>query len=59
MSNAELQDQFALCQQWQDAEQWELLGIAYYGRGYLFNALHCFRLADAVRAVVAVETEVA
>ena len=58
MSDEELQDQFGLCQKWQDAEQWDLLGIAYYGRGYLLNALHCFRQADAVRAAVAVETEV-
>lgn len=59
MSNEELQDHFALCKKWQDAEQWDLLGIAYYGRGYLLNALHCFKQADACRSVVAVETELA
>jgi cytochrome c-type biogenesis protein CcmH/NrfG len=57
MSDQELQDQFALCQQWQDAEQWDLLAMAYYVRGYLLNSVYCFNKADAVR--VAVETEVA
>lgn len=56
MSNDDLKAQFERCQEWQDAEQWDLLAIAYYGRGYLMNALHCFRQADACRAV-AVETE--
>jgi hypothetical protein len=57
MSDQELQDQFGLCQKWRDAEQWDLLAMAYYARGYLLNAVCCFNLADACRAVVAVETE--
>jgi cytochrome c-type biogenesis protein CcmH/NrfG len=55
MNDQELQDQFGLCQKWQDAEQWDLLALAYYARGYLLNALHCFKQADACRVVV--ETE--
>jgi hypothetical protein len=56
MSDQELQDQFKRCEVWQAAEQWELLAMAYYRRGYLLNALDCFRKADICR--VAVETEV-
>lgn len=56
MSNEELKAQFARCVEWQDSEQWDLLAIAYYERGYLLNALHCLRQADACRAV-AMETE--
>jgi hypothetical protein len=56
MSNDELQAQFARCEQWQDPEQWDLLALAYYQRGYDLNAMHCFRLADALRACVAMET---
>lgn len=59
MSDLELQAQFQKCQHWKDAEQWDLLAMAYYQRGYLLNALHCFREADAIRVVVAVETEAA
>ncbi len=56
MTNDELRTQFARCQEWQDAEQWELLALAYLQRGYELNALHCCRQAQACRAV-AVETE--
>lgn len=57
MSNEELQAQFKRCEVWQDAEQWNLLAMAYYARGYLLNAVCCFNRADACRAVVAMETE--
>jgi hypothetical protein len=57
MSNDELQAQFKRCEGWQDAEQWDLLATAYYARGYLLNALCCFKKADACRVSVAVETE--
>jgi len=61
MSNDELKLQFDKCQVWQDAEQWDLLALAYYQRGYQFNALHCFKQADACRVgdenPVATETE--
>lgn len=56
MSNDELKAQFVRCKAWQDAEQWDLLALAYYGRGYLLNALYCFEQADACRVPVAVET---
>jgi hypothetical protein len=56
MSDDELKAQFERCEIWQDAEQWDLLAMAYYARGYLLNALCCFNKADACR--VAVETEV-
>jgi hypothetical protein len=58
MSNDELQAQFQRCEIWQDAGQWDLLAMAYYARGYLLNALCCFKKADALREGVAVETEV-
>ena len=56
MSNDELKAQFARCQEWHDAEQWKLLAVAYFQRGYMLNARHCFEQADACRPV-AVETE--
>lgn len=46
----DLQEQFRLCEGWDDSQQWDWLALAYYSRGYLLNALHCFRRADAVRA---------
>lgn len=58
MSNEELKQQFQLCEQWNDPEQWDFLAIAYYARGYYLNALHCFRLADTCRVLVAVKSEV-
>lgn len=57
MTDLELIEQFKRCETWSDAEQWELLAMAYYARGYLQNALCCFKRADALRGVVAVETE--
>ena len=57
MSDHELMEQFKRCEAWNDPEQWDLLAVAYYQRGYLLNALHCFQKADACRALVAVETE--
>lgn len=53
----DLQEQFRLCEQWNDPDQWDALGVLYYQRGYDLNALHCFKRADTVRASVAVETE--
>ena len=49
MSNQELQEQFQRCEVWQDAEQWDLLAMAYYNRGYELNAGLCFQRADACR----------
>lgn len=46
MSNQELQETFAYCQQAHDPEQWTMLAMVYYARGYFMNALCCFRLAD-------------
>ena len=59
MTDAELIEQFRRCEQWQDAEQWDLLGVAYYQRGCDLNALFCFHQADALREPVAIEMEVA
>jgi cytochrome c-type biogenesis protein CcmH/NrfG len=57
MNNQELKAQFKRCQVWNDPEQWDLLGLAYYQRGYVLNALRCFKLADACRPhAVTVET---
>jgi hypothetical protein len=60
MTNTELKEQFERCEKWQDPEQWDLLGLAYYARGYELNALCCFRRAEACRRPisVAVETEI-
>lgn len=56
----DLQEQFRLCEQWNDSQQWDWLALAYFSRGYLMNALCCFRRADAIRAAfvpVPVEAE--
>ncbi len=62
MTNDELVEQFKRCEQWNDPEQWELLALAYYQRGYYLNAICCFERADACRNIVlvpvSVETEV-
>jgi hypothetical protein len=50
MIRDELIAQFKRCEQWQDADQWDALAMMYYQRGYLLNALHCFKRADALRA---------
>ena len=49
MTNAELIQQHHLCEQWQDADQWDILGTLYYFRGYMMNANYCFRRADEIR----------
>lgn len=49
MTNDELKAQFAKCVIWQDADQWDLLGAAYFNRGYVLNAGECFKRADARR----------
>lgn len=63
MNNQDLMDQFARCEQWQDADQWDALGMLYFNHGFVLNAGVCFKRADARRqwdafrdAVVAVET---
>lgn len=59
MSDEELIQQFQRCQIWQDLEQWELLALAYYQHGYLWNAFRCFELADSCRVPVTTETVMA
>lgn len=60
--NEELQAQFQRCEGWQDAGQWDALGMLYFQAGYVLNAGMCFQRADACRlrifcnAVVAAET---
>jgi cytochrome c-type biogenesis protein CcmH/NrfG len=51
MSNDELIQQHHLCEQWQDADQWDALGVIYFQQNYLMNANYCFRQADELRAV--------
>jgi hypothetical protein len=53
----DLQEQFRLCEQWNDPDQWDHLGVLYYQRGYDLNARHCFKRADALRVPVFVEVE--
>jgi cytochrome c-type biogenesis protein CcmH/NrfG len=58
MSNEELQAQVQRCEKWNDPQQWDALGVLYYERGYLLNALVCFKQADKCRCnqpVVAME----
>ena len=52
MTDHELIEQFKRCEQWQNYEQWELLAVEYCHRGYLLNALHCFKRADMCRMSV-------
>jgi len=58
MSNDDLIAQFKRCEKWQDADQWDLLAIEYFNRGFVLNAGVCFTRADACRQPVAVETDV-
>ena len=50
MNDAELIYQFKKCEQWKDAEQWDLLAMEYFRRGYVLNAGVCFQRADVLRA---------
>lgn len=49
MSNEELQAQFKKCEEWRDPDQWDMLGMLYFNRGYVLNAGVCFQRADALR----------
>jgi hypothetical protein len=49
MGNQDLLDQFKLCEQWKDADQWDALGMLYFQRGFVLNAGLCFQRADACR----------
>ena len=55
MTNTELQQQYKRCQEWNDPEQWELLGVEYYRNGYKMNARRCFAKADELRGVAFAE----
>jgi len=54
MSKEELKQAFEWCQKNGNAEDWDLLAIAYYSAGYLMNALAYFKKADEMRANLAV-----
>ena len=56
LPSMDLVEQFQRCEQWNDPQQWEFLAMAYYMRGFMLNAYHCFQRADALRMPVAVET---
>ncbi len=47
--NAALRARFAKCEEWHDAEQWDILGQMYFSAGYVLNAGVCFQRADACR----------
>jgi hypothetical protein len=49
MCNQDLIDKFQRCEQWQDADQWDALGMLYFQRGFMLNAGVCFQRADACR----------
>ena len=53
MSNQQLQDQFKQCQEANDPEKWDALGMEYFKRGYVLNAGFCFKRADAIRLTIA------
>jgi hypothetical protein len=55
MTDTELQQQFERCQEWQDADQFDMLAIEYHRRGYSLNALACFKRADELRGVAFAE----
>jgi hypothetical protein len=57
MTDDELKEQFQRCQGWSDPEQWDMLGVAYYQRGFFLNALCCFRRADGCRVENGHETQ--
>lgn len=59
LSVFDFQAQFRKCEAWNDPDQWDALGMLYYQRGYMLNAIYCFKRADMCREtyVVAVETE--
>jgi hypothetical protein len=46
MTNQELQQRFDYCKWLGNPEEWQLLAMAYYQRGYFLNALHCFKQAE-------------
>ena len=61
-SSFDFEEQFRLCVEWDDPDQWDALATVYFENGYILNALECFRWADVCRAaspieIVAVETE--
>jgi hypothetical protein len=51
----DLAAQFRLCEQWQDADQWEALGDLYYQRygRDCTNAKYCWRKCDELRIAAA------
>ncbi len=54
MTDEQLQAQFERCKQWNDPDQWDVLGIFYFVRGYELNAMFCFMEADSLREKSAV-----
>lgn len=58
MNNDELIEQFKRCEKWQDADQWDLLALAYFNRGYVLNAAVCFKRADECRLSTSLAVEV-
>lgn len=55
MTNEELKQQHERCEQWNDPDQWDMLALLYYQRGYLLNARRCFKKADEIRGVAFAE----
>lgn len=49
MTNQQLRDQFALCLEWQDADQWDHLAQCFFAAGFVLNAGHCWQRADILR----------
>jgi hypothetical protein len=47
----DLAAQFRLCEQWQDADEWEILGNLYHQKyPHCMNAGYCWRKCDELRA---------
>jgi hypothetical protein len=49
MTDQELLAQYKQCQLWSDADQWDVLAVEFYRRGYTLNAMQCFQNADDIR----------
>jgi hypothetical protein len=49
MTNQHLREQFALCLQWQDPDQWEHLARCFFAAGFVLNAGYCYQRADVLR----------
>ena len=55
MTDDELRAQWRKCEEWKDADQWELLAVEYARCGYNLNAKRAYERADECRMSQLVE----